>query len=223
MTDFANWPPRPTPGLIPLDGRRVRLEPFDASFHEDGVFAAVGGEANADMWKWMPAGPFLTPRAITNFLKTERTAQNWRTLVIRSTLSGEILGMASYMRIREAHGSAEIGCVAFGPKIRRTPDATEALYLMARNVFALGYRRYEWKCDEANTASKRAAERFGFTFEGVFRNDMVVKERSRNTAWYSITDVEWPTIVTALEQWLAPANFAADGAQKQTLESLRSA
>lgn len=220
--DLSTWTPRLTPGLLPLDGRRVRLEPFDPAFHEAGLFTAVGGEANADLWRWMPVGPFLTPQTITDFLLAERATQNWRTLVIRSQLTGEILGMATYMRIREAHGSAEIGCVAFGPKLRRTPEATEALFLMARAIFDLGYRRYEWKCNDENLASKRAAERFGFTFEGVFRNDMVMKGRSRDTTWYSITDAEWPRVTAALEQWLAPANFASDGTQRQTLESLRS-
>lgn len=221
--DLSIWTPRPTPGLLPQDGRRVRLEPFDPVFHEAGLFAAVGSEANADLWQWMPVGPFLTPASLTGFLLAERAAQGWRTLVIRSGQGGEILGMATYMRIREAHGSAEIGCVAFGPRLRRTPEATEALYLMARTVFDLGYRRYEWKCNDANLASKRAAERFGFAFEGIFRNDMVTKGRSRDTTWYSITDAEWPPVAAALERWLAPANFASDGVQKQTLESLRSA
>lgn len=222
MTDLSAWTPRPTPGLTPLDGQRVRLEPFDPAHHEAGLFTAVGGEANADLWRWMPVGPFLTPAAITDFLLAERAAQGWRTLVIRAAVGSEILGMATYMRIREAHGSAEIGCVAFGPKLRRTPEATEALFLMARAVFDLGYRRYEWKCNDANLVSKRAAERFGYTFEGIFRNDMVMKGRSRDTTWYSITDAEWPRLAAALELWLAPANFASDGTQRQTLESLRS-
>lgn len=144
-------------------------------------------------------------------------------MVIRS-IAGDSLGMCTYMRIREAHGSAEIGCVAFSPKLKRTPEATEALRLMAAHVFDLGYRRYEWKCNNDNLASKRAAERFGFTFEGIFRNDMVVKGRSRDTAWYSITDREWPRLDAALSGWLAPSNFAAeDGVQLRTLESFRSA
>ena len=226
MSDLSTWTPRPTPGLTPLLGQRVRLEPLDPLAHAAGLFDAVGGAANADLWQWMPVGPFPTASALIDFLTAQHAAEGWRTLVIRSAQSApdsgdDILGMATYMRIREAHGSAEIGCVAFGPRLKRTPEATEALSLMASHVFALGYRRYEWKCNDANLASKRAAERFGFVFEGVFRNDMVVKEQSRDTTWYAITDAEWPRLHTALDQWLAPTNFADDGAQKRTLESFR--
>ena len=225
--DLSTWTPRPTPGLTVLAGARVRLEPFDPAAHEAGLFSAVGGEANAALWHWMPVAPFPTPAAITDFLLAQHAAERWRTLVIRAVNSGpdsggNVLGMATYMRIREAQGSAEIGCVAFGPRLKRTPEATEALALMAAHVFDLGYRRYEWKCNDANLASKRAAIRFGFVFEGIFRNDMVMKGRSRDTIWYSITDPEWPALAVALDQWLAPANFAADGMQKRTLESLRS-
>ena len=212
---------RPAPGLAVLEGARVRLEPLDWEQHGDGLFAAVGGEANAGIWEWMPVGPFLAPGALKDFLTAMRRTDNWRTMVIRGRSSGEILGMASYMRIREAHGSAEIGCVAFGPKLKRSTEATEALTLMGGHVFDLGYRRYEWKCNSLNTASMRAAERFGFAHEGVFRNDMVMKDKSRDTVWYSIIDSEWAALKGALDGWLAHDNFATDGAQKRTLESFR--
>jgi RimJ/RimL family protein N-acetyltransferase len=222
MTDLSGWTRRPAPGLAALDGARVRLEPLDWKTHGEGVFAATGGEANAQLWEWMPVGPFLDQDALEGFLHTARDREGWKTMVIRTRDAGEILGMATYMRIREAHGSAEIGCVAFGPKLKRTPEATEALALMAGHVFDdLGYRRYEWKCNFGNIASKRAAERFGFVFEGVFRNDMVTKGKSRDTAWYSITGAQWPGLKAALDRWLAHDNFATDGAQKRTLESLR--
>jgi RimJ/RimL family protein N-acetyltransferase len=221
MSDLSTWTPRPTPGLTAIKGQRVYLEPFDAAAHAAGLFTAVGGVANAALWEWMPVGPFPTAAAITDFLLAQHEAERWRTLVIRAADTGDIFGMATYMRLREAQGSAEIGCVAFGPRLKRTPEATEALFLMADTVFALGYRRYEWKCNNANLASKRAAERFGFTFEGIFRNDMVMKGRSRDTAWYSITDTEWPPLRAALLRWLAPANFASDGVQIRTLESFR--
>lgn len=220
MTDLSHWTPRPTPGLSILSGRRVRLEPVDPAGHGDGLFATIGGADNS-LWEWMPVGPFATREALLGFLETQMQTEGWRCMTIRAAASGEVLGMAAYMRIREAHGSAEIGCVAFGPKLRRTPEATEALYLMADHVFALGYRRYEWKCNVENIASKRSAERFGFVFEGIFRNDMVTKGRSRDTAWYAITDADWPRLRAALELWLAPDNFATDGSQMRTLESLR--
>ena len=221
MTDLSTWTPRPTPGLTALEGRLVRLEPLDWAEHGEGLFAAVGGEANAAIWSWMPVGPFPDSDALKVFLLTARERDLWKTLVIRDRASSDVLGMATYMHIREAHGSAEIGCVAFGPKLTRTAHATEALSLMAGHVFDLGYRRYEWKCNFGNLASKRAAERFGFTFEGVFRNDMVTKGKSRDTAWYSITGAEWPALRPALEQWLAPGNFGTDGRQARTLESFR--
>jgi RimJ/RimL family protein N-acetyltransferase len=219
--DLSTWTPRPTPGLVALRGSRVRLEPFAPATHADGLFEAVGGAANAQLWHWMPVGPFLDRDSLVAFLAGQAAREGWRTLAIRSMAGESVLGMATYMRIREAQGSAEIGCVAFGPRLRRTPEATEALALMAGHVFDLGYRRYEWKCDILNTASRRAAERFGFTAEGVFRNDMVVKGRSRDTAWYAIVADEWPSLAAALERWLAPGNFATDGAQKRTLESFR--
>jgi len=200
----------------------VRLEPFDAAAHGDALFAAVGGDANAGIWEWMPVGPFAAREDLLGLLALQHTQDGWRTLVIRAGGAGDVVGMCTYMRIRETHGSAEIGCVAFGPKLKRTPEATEALHLMARHVFDLGYRRYEWKCNAENLASKRAAERFGFVFEGVFRNDMVTKGRSRDTAWYAMTDADWPRNASALARWLAPSNFAKeDGAQLRTLESYR--
>ncbi|RYG38005.1 MAG: N-acetyltransferase [Burkholderiales bacterium] len=223
MTDLSTWTPRPAPGGDVLTGARVRLEPLDWDRHGAGVFAAVGGEDNAAIWEWMPVGPWETASSLGEFLAGQFDKLRWRTLVIRNLMSGEILGMATYMNIREAHGAAEIGCVAFGPKLKRSAEATEALTLMAAHTFDLGYRRYEWKCNSLNAASKRAAERFGFTYEGVFRNDMVTKGKSRDTAWYSITDTEWPGVKAALGRWLAPSNFAADGTQIRTLESFRQA
>jgi RimJ/RimL family protein N-acetyltransferase len=220
--ELATRTSRPTPRLCVLPGERVRLEPLDWDVHGEGLHAAVGGEANTELWTWMAAGPFREAPALKAMLLGGQASEGWRTMVIRARVSGEITGMATYMRIRQAHGSAEIGCVAFGPKLKRTPEARETLHLMAAHLFAeLGYRRYEWKCNERNAASKRAAERFGYRFEGLFRNDMVTKGKSRNTAWYSILDTEWPALKSALVQWLAPGNFAADGAQIRTRESFR--
>lgn len=201
----------------------MRLELLDWQDHGDGLFAAVCGDANNDLWTYMPVGPFPDRDAFEHVFEFVRRKFDWETLIIQNVVTGDILGMASYMRIRPEHGSVEVGCVTFGPKLKRTREATDAMYLMARHVFEdLGYRRYEWKCNNANHASRRAAERFGFTFEGVFRNDMVVKGENRDTAWYSITDEEWPSRRTAFEIWLAPANFDALGQQKSSLIDLRS-
>ena len=232
MTDLSGWTPRPTPGRVALVGARVRLEPLDWAGHGEGLFAALGGEANAEIWTHMPVGPFAEAEALHRMLDANHAGEGWRTMVARvgadagadAGAEKGVCGMASYMRIREAHGAAEIGCVAFGAGLRRTSAATEVLALMAGHLFNdLGYRRYEWKCNQTNAASKRAAERFGFVTEGTFRKDMVTKGKSRDTAWYSITDDEWPALEAGLAGWLAPDNFAADGSQIRTLESFRKA
>ena len=136
--------------------------------------------------------------------------------------TGHAVGVATYMRITPAAGTIEVGHINFSPVLQRTPIATEAMYLMMRRVFELGYRRYEWKCDALNAPSRAAAQRLGFSFEGVFRNALVYKGRSRDTAWYSITDSEWPAIRDAFEQWLAPDNFDAHGSQRVQLRWLTS-
>lgn len=220
--NLGNWTARQRPGLISLHGNLVKLEPLDWSKHGQSLFAAVAGEQNLSLWDYMPIGPFPKVDPFRQFLEKARAEQGWETLVIVDAASNQVLGMASYMRIREDHGSAEIGCVAFGDKLKRTPQATEALMLMAAHVFDdLGYRRYEWKCNNANLGSKRAAERFGFAFEGVFRNDMVTKGQNRDTAWYSIIDSDWLAIRRALTGWLAPSNFDQYGQQIRKLEKLR--
>lgn len=223
MSKLSGWTPRERPGQWPLPGGRVVLEPLDWALHGEGLYKAVASPKVADIWKYMPIGPF---DSLADFQKTFEQARanlGWEALVIRSGKTGKVLGMSSYMRIREDHGSAEIGCVAFGRALKQTPEASEAMYLMAKHVFEeLGYRRYEWKCHNENEASRRAAARFGFAFEGVFRNDMVVKGKSRDTAWFAMTDEDWPAIRSAFEAWLAASNFDADGAQKRKLESFRS-
>jgi RimJ/RimL family protein N-acetyltransferase len=224
MTELSTWTKCETPGRVALEGKRVRLDPLDWRAHGAGLFAAIGGAHREALWRHMPVGPFTSESDLETFLagQSQSAGDSWRTMVVRRARDGEVLGMAAYMRIREDHGSAEIGCVAFGDKLRRTPESTEAFALMAGHLFdGLGYRRYEWKCNSANDPSKRSAERFGFVFEGVFRNDMVTKGRSRDTAWYSIVDTEWPAIRVALEQWLAPGNFGPDGGQVESLESFR--
>lgn len=224
MFDVVDWQPKARPGLIALEGRYVSLEPFDAALHGDGLFRAVGGKENAELWRYIPLGPFAEKSTLCDAMVHAARQQGWQTLVICGRDDREVLGMASYMRIREAHGSAEVGCVVFGHALQRTRGATEAIALMARHVFDdLGYRRFEWKCNAANEASKRAALRFGYSFEGIFRNDMVMKGKNRDTAWYSIIDSEWPDIRAAYQFWLMPENFDEHGQQKARLEAYRSA
>lgn len=219
---LADWSPRERPGQWPLIGTRVVLEPLEWGTHKEGLYAAVAAPEVADIWDYMPIGPFKSVDHFEATFAEVMQSRGWETLVIRKGNGGKVLGMASYMRIREPHGSAEVGCVAFGRALRRTPEATEAMYLMASHVFdELGYRRYEWKCHNENRASRRAAERFGFPFEGVFRNDMVLKGKNRDTAWFAMTDTDWPAVKSAFEAWLSPSNFDASGQQVQTLESFR--
>lgn len=220
---LRDWSARERPGLWPLTGERVVLEPLDWDAHGTGLYSAVAAPDMADTWDYMPIGPFRSEADFRTTLAQIIDVMGWETLVIRGASDGSVLGMASYMRIREGHGSAEVGCVAFGRALRRRPEATEAMYLMAAHIFdELGYRRYEWKCHNENAASRRAATRFGFQFEGVFRNDMVIRGKNRDTAWFSMTDEDWPAIKSAFISWLSPDNFDAAGQQIGTLESFRS-
>lgn len=224
MRDLTNWKPCQTPGLVALDGIYARLEPIDWPLHGDGLAAAVSGPGNEELWYYMAYGPFEGAHDLQQAFEGASRTQGWRTMVIRARSSGEILGMASYMRNREAMGSTEVGCVTFAKKLQRTTIATEAIYLMARHVFEdLGYRRFEWKCHAQNEASMRAAVRFGFTYEGTFRNDMVFKGRNRDTAWYSMIDSEWPALDSTFRAWLNPGNFDGDGHQRAKLEAYRRA
>lgn len=219
---LKNWTARERPGQWPLTGDRVVLEPLDWADHLEGLYQAVAAPDVADIWKYMPLGPFESQEQFQEIFERVAGDLGWEVMIIRRTRGGDILGMASYMRIREAHGSAEIGCVAFGPDLKRSAEATEAMSLMAGHVFdELGYRRYEWKCHNDNAASRRAAERFGFAFEGVFRNDMVVKGKSRDTAWFAMTDEDWPVLRKAFKAWLSAKNFDASGTQKKRLEAFR--
>jgi len=224
MTDLSFWRACAPPQLPSVTGRFIRIEPFDAEAHGAGLFAAIGGGANDDLWRYIP---FPAPESTEQMsailtLMAQSPQQEWRTHILVEPQTNEVLGMASYMRIRPEHGSAEIGCIVFSKKLQRTPAATEAMYLMAKHLFDdLGYRRYEWKCNNENAASKGAAERLGFSFEGIFRNDMVVKGQNRDTAWYSIIDLEWPNVKAAFEAWLVPENFDDDGGQHCALASCR--
>ncbi|WP_262692141.1 GNAT family N-acetyltransferase [Kordiimonas aestuarii] len=224
MTDLTNWQARPTAGLARLEGTAVSLELLDWTKHMAGLETATCGAANADLWHYIPLGPFAGGTALKAAFDRAHAEQGWRTMVILCKATTEVLGMASYMRNREAHGSTEVGCVVFSHQLQRTTAATEALYLMARHVFEdLGYRRFEWKCNAANDASRRAAVRFGFTYEGTFRNDMVMKGANRDTAWYSMIDSEWPDIASAFRAWLSPENFDPNGQQQERLEACRAA
>ena len=216
-------PPKPArpPDRIVLSGRTVRLEPLEAERHGDDLFAASQG-ADAT-WTYLPYGPFAGRSEFTSWLTQRAPLDDPLTFAIVDQASGAARGLASLMSIVPEHGVIEIGHIWLSPSLQRTRQATEAIYVMARYAFDdLGNRRLEWKCDSLNEGSRRAAERFGFVFEGIFRNHRIVKGRNRDTAWYSITDEEWPSRKAAFKAWLAPDNFDADGRQRKSLAELRS-
>jgi RimJ/RimL family protein N-acetyltransferase len=213
--------PARRPERAVLSGRFIRVVPLAAEHHLDHLFACMGGTEHADLWTYMFDGPFADRAAFAEALKTRQASDDPLFFAVEEASSNRAVGIASYMRIEPAHRVIEIGGIVFSSALQRKPGATEAMYLMARHVFEdLGYRRYEWKCDALNAPSRRAALRLGFTFEGIFRQHMIIKGRNRDTAWFAILDVEWPARKAAFEQWLAPDNFDANGMQKQSLSEL---
>lgn len=172
------------------------------------------------MWTYLPYGPFDTCEAYQTWATTASQSVDPLFYAIIAGNSQQAVGVASYLRIDPAVGSIEVGHLAYSPQLQRTPAATEAMFLLMRQAFELGYRRYEWKCDALNAPSRAAAERLGFAFEGIFRQATIYKQRSRDTAWYSIIDSEWPALRSLFETWLAPGNFDAEGNQRQSLSEL---
>ena len=222
MRNLSTWRRRDPPGIEYVAGDAVAVR--RTSFPDDaaGLYGALCGSDKDHLWRYIPFEPFKSASALSAAMAYAAEELGWRTHCLLDPGSGAPLGMASYMRNRPEHGSTEVGCIVFSRQLQRTRAATEAMYLMARHVFdALEYRRYEWKCDNRNMESRRAAVRFGFSFEGVFRNDMVMKGESRDTAWYSITDAEWPRVKASYEAWLAPENFDAAGRQRRSLSAVR--
>jgi len=222
MSDtLLDWQAAALPTPHTLTGRFIRLEKLDVARHADDLWAAFEGpNADPKLWDYLPYGPFIDRSAFDAWLAGHQTATDpwFYTVVDQQTDKAE--GVISLMSIVAAHGRIEIGHVTFSAAMQRTPKGTEAIYLLAREAFALGYRRLEWKCNANNARSKRAAERFGFSYEGTFRQHMVVKGQSRDTAWYSILDSEWPELRKAFENWLAVDNFT-DGQQIKGLEAFR--
>lgn len=220
--DLKNWQPRPRPLRESIEGRYVRLEPLDPARHGDGLFAASTVADAGDRFRWLPDYPPESREAFQPWLDKAAASEDPLFFTVIDKASGNIAGRQTLMRIDAANGVIEIGNIYWGPLISRRPAATEAQFLFMQYAFdTLGYRRYEWKCNNANLPSKRAAERFGFQFEGIFRQHLVVKGQNRDTAWYSVIDGEWPALKRAYENWLDPANFDADGQQKKRLEDFR--
>lgn len=212
------WQPRPWPPREPLAGRWCRLEPLDADRHGAALVDAT--DPSGASWTYLPYGPFDSPQDHLAWLR-EMSAQRDPQLFAILDPGGRPVGVAAYLRIEPRHGVIEIGHLHFTPALQRTPAATEALSLLiGRAIVGLGYRRVEWKCDSLNAPSRRAAERLGFGFEGVFRQHMVIKGRSRDSAWFGLTDGDWARLKPAHQRWLSADNFDAQGRQRQALSDL---
>lgn len=227
MTDshpLLHWKPVTAPARETLKGRYLDLEPLDAGHHGNDLWDALQGpESDALLWDYLPYGPFPERAAFDTWIEGNAASADPQFYAVRERQSGRVTGLLSFLRITPKDGVIEIGHIAFGRVMQRSPASTEAVYLLAKRAFDLGYRRLEWKCNSRNARSMRAAERLGFVFEGTFRQHMVVKDQNRDSAWFSILDSEWPVRQAAFEQWLAPENFDAEGRQKRGLETLRSA
>ncbi|TVR45372.1 MAG: N-acetyltransferase [Puniceicoccaceae bacterium] len=217
---LPDWRPPPAPPAETIAGPRCRLEPLDPAVHADALAEAFAADAGGAGWTYLPYGPFGDAAALRGWLEACAGSADPLFYALVPTGAGTAAGLAAYLSIRPAAGSIEVGHIHFSPALRRSPAATEAMVLMMRRAFALGYRRYEWKCDALNAASRAAARRLGFSFEGVFRQAAVVKGRNRDTAWYAITDSDWLHLEAAFERWLAPENFDAGGCQRLRLSEL---
>jgi RimJ/RimL family protein N-acetyltransferase len=213
--------PAERPGAVTLTGRYGAVERLDPTRHRAGLWEAVRGHDK--IWTYMSYGPFADEAAFSDWLASRVDLADPYSYAIVEP-SGRAVGIATLMAIRPDMRVVEVGNILLSPALQRTRLATEAQYLLARYAFeTLSYRRYEWKCDALNAASRRAALRFGFSFEGIFRDHMIIKGRSRDTAWFAMLEAEWPARKAAFERWLAPENFAADGTQRAKLGDLQGA
>lgn len=216
-----NWTPRPRPSRDPIEGRLCRLEGLDPARHAADLHTANIAGDDGRGWTYMAYGPFASLQDYIKWAEPASASVDPLFYTILEKPSGRAVGVASLMRIDPANGVIEVGNIKYSSALQRTAAATEAMFLLMRYVFDdLGYRRYEWKCDSCNAPSRAAALRLGFVYEGMFRQAVIYKGRNRDTAWFSITDREWPAIKAAYEEWLAPANFDAGGRQKKRLADL---
>lgn len=218
------WTPRPLPARAPMPGRYCRLEPLSPDAHARDLWEANALDTTGRNVTYLLAEPFAT---FDDYEAWVRQAAAKTDVIFFAVLTPDgsghrAVGVASYLRIAPDAGSIEVGHINFSPRLQRTRAATEAMYLMMRHAFELGYRRYEWKCDSLNAPSRRAAQRLGLSFEGVFRQALVYKGRNRDTAWYAAIDQEWPRLAAVFEQWLDPSNFDAEGRQHLALADLTS-
>ena len=219
---LPQWAARALPPGAPLEGRYCRLERLDPKRHAADLYRAYSAAQDGRDWTYLSIGPFTDESSY--FAHAEHAAASTDPLhyAVVDSRTQRAVGTLALMRIDRAHGVVEVGHVTFSPLLKRKPISTEAQYLLMRHVFDdIGYRRYEWKCDSLNAPSRKTAQRLGFQFEGIFRQAIVYKGRSRDTAWYAIIDRDWPQQRAAFEAWLSPQNFDAEGRQRLSLTDIR--
>jgi RimJ/RimL family protein N-acetyltransferase len=218
---LPDWQPPPFPAHVTLQGRYARVEPLEAARHARDIHDGFADPGDAARWTYSFSGPFASFAAYEQWCQGAESSRDPQFYALVDVASGRAVGSCAYMRIEPTHGVIEIGNIYFSSRLARTRAATEVLYLMMSNVFELGFRRFEWKCDRCNLPSRAAATRFGFTYEGTFRQAIVNKGRNRDTSWFSVIDVDWNAgLKDAYLRWLDPANFGADGQQQIRLSEL---
>ena len=215
-----DWTAPPPPSRGSLVGRHCRVEPLDPARHSEDLYEATAADTEGRIWTYLNYGPFGSSNELRSWAEAAAASEDPLFFAIMDEADGRAAGVASYLRIAPAVGSIEVGNICYPPRLQRTTAATEAMVLMMRYAFELGYRRYEWKCDALNAPSITAAERLGFTFEGVFRQATIFRERNRDTAWFAIVDRDWEQLNARYERWLSPGNFDAAGVQRESLSAL---
>jgi RimJ/RimL family protein N-acetyltransferase len=210
----------PHPQRVTIEGQYVTIEPLDPAKHSEALWQGLSGEANDSLWLYMPDGPFTARSAFDAHMEAKAVSEDPLFFAIVDRKTGLAAGRSTLMRIDPPNRVIEVGGIIFTRALQRSRGATEAMYLLARYVFDdLGYRRYEWKCNALNEASRRAALRLGFQFEGIFRQHMIIKGKNRDTAWFSMLDSEWPARKRAFERWLDESNFDSEGRQMTRLNA----
>ena len=225
MTDnlgeiISGFTPPPHPKGISLQGAHILIEPLDDAKHGAQLFAAKQRDVSGDNWTYLPYGPFADEVAYRTWLRAQQEGDDPCFFAMIDPATQQAVGIASFLRIDQANGVIEVGHIHFSPLLQRTTASTEALFLMMQWAFEQGYRRYEWKCNALNVPSRRAAQRLGLSYEGIFRQMMISKGRNRDTAWFAAIDKEWPALQQAFLTFLSADNFTSDGVAIQSLSSL---
>ena len=214
-----NWTTRPRPSREPIQGRYCRIEVLDIARHADDLFTAFSLDTSGHNWTYLSSEPWQTKEAMLRWMHTTCLSDDPLFHTIIDAQTNRAVGIAALMRIDPTNGVIEVGHIHFSPLLQKRRAATEAIYVLMARVFdELGYRRFEWKCDALNAPSRAAAQRFGFQFEGIFRQAIIYKNRNRDTAWFAIIDRDWPALKIAYERWLDPTNFDGEGRQQQSLK-----